>query len=401
LLIVDPAETDDDQLATLRRGAGAIGWFEAASGESAFIAAVDEAAPAQSAGGPDLPLSIMFTSGTTGRSKGVVLDQRFYLTEAEAYGRVCEVQADDVFGTVLPMSHANAQIASLIGAILAEVPLVCWRRFSASRFWEQMSAEGITIVNLLGAMTPILLKTYLEPVRGHRVRVAVGGAIPPAAAEEFRGRFGVDTREVFGLTEVGIACGETSGSRRLGSAGRPLAAWEFRIDPPGVEGEIQIRGRRPGAMFREYWRDPDRTADAFTNDGWFKTGDRGLLDEDGFLYFTGRLKDSIRRRGENISADEIELIVLQHPGVAECAALAVPSELAEDEVKLVFVGMPGAVPTVAELHAFCQERMAGFMVPRFYEVRTRLPRTSTLKVIKGELVTTAPPAVDMGSRRRI
>jgi crotonobetaine/carnitine-CoA ligase len=397
LMIIDPNETDDDQRATVRASAPGAACIDAVPGESAFIVAVDQTAPAESAAGPDHPLSVMFTSGTTGRSKGVVLDQRFYVTEGEAYCHVCEAEADDVFGTVLPMSHANAQIASLVGALTAGVPLVCWRRFSASRFWEQMTSERITVVNLLGAMAPILLKTHQQPVRGHRVRVTVGGAIPPVAAEEFRRRFGVDTREVYGLTEVGIACGETTGARRIGSAGKPLAAWEFRIDPPGEEGEIQIRGRRPGAMFREYWKDSERSASAFTTDGWFKTGDRGRFDEDGFLYFTGRLKDSIRRRGENISADEIELTVLQHPGVADCAAVAVPSELAEDEVKLVFVGIPGAAPTVSELHAFCVERMAGFMVPRFYEERTTLPRTSTLKVIKAELLSTALPVVDMNS----
>jgi len=258
-----------------------------------------------------------------------------------------------------------------------------------------MAAEQVTVVNLLGAMTPILLKTHQDAVRGHRVRLTVGGAIPPAAAAEFRERFGVDTREVFGLTEVGIACGERSGMRLLGSAGKPLPAWEFRIGDDGGAGEIQIRGRAPGALFREYWRDAERTASAYTTDGWFKTGDRGHLDENGFLHFAGRLKDSIRRKGENISPDELELIVLQHPGVAECSALAVPSELAEDEVKLVFVGVSGCTPTVEEVHAFCVERMANFMVPRYLEARESLPRTSTHKVIKADLTSTSAPVVDM------
>jgi carnitine-CoA ligase len=395
LLLIDRTAIDEPQAITVKAAAPNARVLPAVAGDSDFMAAVAASATGRSDGAPDLPLSIMFTSGTTGRSKGVVLDQRFYVTEGDAYCRICEVRPDDVFGTVLPMSHANAQLASLIGALLAGVPLICWRRFSASRFWDQMTAERVTIVNLLGAMTPILLKTHQEAVRSHHVRLTVGGAIPPAAAAQFRERFGVDTREVFGLTEVGIACGERSGSRRLGSAGKPLPAWEFRIDASGAAGEIQIRGRAPGAMFREYWRDPERTASAYTTDGWFRTGDRGHLDENGFLHFAGRLKDSIRRKGENVSADEIELIVLQHPGVAECSALAVPSELAEDEVKLVFVGVSGQTPTVEEVHTFCVERMASFMVPRYLESRESLPRTSTHKVIKTQLTSTAPPVVDM------
>jgi crotonobetaine/carnitine-CoA ligase len=397
LVIFDPSAVDEDQRSTVGAAAPDARRLEAEFGNSSFLAAVRECPPGGGDARADLPLSIMFTSGTTGRSKGVVLDQQFYLTEGEAYCRVSDALPEDVFGTVLPLSHANAQIASLVGALLAGCPLVCWRRFSASRFWSEMAERGVTVTNLLGAMTPILLKTYGEPVHEHTVRLTVGGAIPPAAAAEFRSRFGVDTREVFGLTEVGIACGETSGVRRLGSAGKPLPAWEFRIDSDGGPGEIQIRGRRPGAMFGGYWRDPERTSAAFTADGWFRTGDLGRFDEDGFLYFAGRLKDSIRRRGENISADEIELIVAQHPGVAECAALAVPSELAEDEVKLVFVGTPGRAPSAEQLHAFCTERMASFMVPRYIEARPSLPRTSTHKVIKSELTSTAPPVVDMAA----
>lgn len=401
LLIMDPGLVDAEQRATLRAAAPAAVVIEAPAGRSAFMAAT--AAATEDARSPAVggPVSIMYTSGTTGRSKGVVLDQRFYLVEGDAYRQIVEPGPDDVFGSVLPMAHANAQIASLIGAMVSAVPLVCWRRFSAGAFWSDLTSAGVTVVNLLGAMAPILLKRHPEPARDHTVRLTVGGAIPVAAASEFRRRFGVDTREVFGLTEVGIACGERDGSRRLGTTGRPLDRWDFRIAADegagDREGEIQIRAREPSAMFREYWRDPERTRAAFTDDGWFRTGDRGRIDEEGFLVFSGRIKDSIRRRGENISADEVEAIVNRHPGVAESAVLAVPSELAEDEVKLVYVPRPGVATTPSDLYAFCEREMAPFMVPRYIERRASLPKTPTLKVRRSELTSTEPPVVDTES----
>lgn len=400
LLIVDAGEADAEQLRTLRSAAPKAPMIEARCGASRFLEAVDATPEAGAPAAANLPLSIMYTSGTTGRSKGVVLDQRFYLVEGDAYRTVAAAGPEDVFGTVLPLAHANAQIASLVGALLAGVPLVCWRRFSARAFWTDLALARVTVVNLLGAMAPILLKTHPEPVHDHGVRLAVGGAVPAPAAAAFRERFGVDTREVFGLTEVGIACGETEDARRLGSAGKPLAHWDFRTAPihEGNDGgEIQIRGRDAGAMFRGYWRDPQRTRDAFTGDGWFRTGDRGRLDADGFLHFTGRIKDSIRRRGENISVDEIEMIVNRHPEVAESAALAVPSELAEDEVKVAYVPVVGSRLTPEALHAHCRREMAAFMVPRYIERRDRLPRTATLKVQRHELSSTDPPVVDLGN----
>jgi carnitine-CoA ligase len=397
LIVVDTDLVDEKQLATVRSAAPDARLLEARFGSSKFLEAVDAAGEAGAIGAGDVPLSVMYTSGTSGRSKGVVLDQRFYLIEGDAYCQVTSPTPEDVFGTVLPLAHANAQIASLVGSLLAGVPLVCWRRFSASRFWSELDEAGVTIVNLLGAMAPILLKTHPERTLGHRVRLAVGGAIPPADAVEFRKRFGVDTREVFGLTEVGIACGETDAARRLGSAGLPLEHWHFRIDGAHA-GEIQIRGQEPSATFRGYWRDPERTAEAFTEDGWFRSGDLGRVDADGFLYFMGRIKDCIRRRGENVSPDEIEMIVNGHPGVAESAAVAVASQLAEDEIKLAYIPVPDVDLAPEEVHNFCVREMASFMVPRYIERREFLPRTSTLKIIRSELTSTAPPVVDMAAR---
>lgn len=394
-VICDADRLDHRQREDVRVSAPDAAWFDRAD----FLAIARDHAPRTGDGRPDDAAAIFFTSGTTGRSKGAVLSQRFLLFEAESQIRVAGSGKDEVFWTALPLFHTNALCLTLLGAWLAEGRAVVRDRFSASRFWEQIRQDQATVANLLGAMVPILLKTHPDPVRDHRLRLAIGGGVPPAAVREFKQRFSVGFREVYGLTETGLNAVQTSADDVIGSVGKPLPNWDIRVDAgPGNDGEIQIRGREPGTLFDGYWQEPDRTGDAMTDDGFFRTGDLGRFDADGYLYFRGRIKECIRRRGENISPVEVEFSALQHPLISECVAVAVPSELAEDEVKLVYVLREDADLSPADLHAFCERQMAPYMVPRYLERRDSLPRTQTQKIERRQLTGLGSGVHDMDRR---
>lgn len=394
-VLADPRLLDAAQLADVRASAPAAGWLTATD----FLALAEKSTAYGGAGDPFTAGAIVYTSGTTGRSKGSVLSQAFLLYEADAYLRAVDPAADDVFWTALPMFHTNALCLTLLGGLLAGRRVVVRDGFSASRFWRQVREDGGTVVNLLGAMVPILLKTHPSPVGEHPVRLAVGGGVSATAVREFEERFSLRFLEIYGLTETGMNAARPPAAGKVGTVGRPLPNWEIRVDAAaGSDGEIQIRARRRGALFDGYWRDAERTAAAFTVDGFFRTGDLGRYDADGDLSFRGRVKDCIRRRGENISPSEVEFSVAEHPAIAECVAVPVPSELAEDEVKVVYVVHGGAEVTAEELHAFCRQRMARFMVPRYLERRDALPKTATQKVERHRLGGLGPGVHDMAGR---
>lgn len=392
VVVVDPTLLDEQQLAVVQAAARSAVWFQA--DDAGFVAMLDDAQARFAPGRPSDALAIVFTSGTTGRSKGAVLSQTFMLLEADAYIRVVEPrESGETFWTVLPLFHTNALCLTLVGALLSGEVGIVRNGFSASRFWDQIRSDGATVTNLLGAMVPILLKAPPSKDRDHHLRLVAGGGVPGAAVEEFELRFGVEFREIYGLTETGMNAGQTSATRKRGSVGKAFEHWDVRVDgEPGTEGEIQIRGLSPGAVLECYWADEERTHEAFTADGFFRTGDLGRLDCEGYLYFLGRIKDCIRRRGENISPLEVELAVSRHPAVAECAAVGVPSPLGEDEVKLAYVLLPGAELSPDDLHTFCQQEMAGFMVPRYLEAVAALPKTATEKVER-HLLTALGPGV--------
>lgn len=362
----------------------------------------------------ELPVAILATSGTTGRSKGVVLTQGFYLTEAATYLGLLDLRPGDVLGTTLPMSHANAHCASLVGSILGRVDLVCGARFSASTFWDFVNRHRITVVNLIGPMVPILLNAHRAPVT-NTLRVVVGGGVPAEATQQFAERFGAEVHEIYGLTEVGIVTARRGEDAPIGSVGRALEHWRVRVVDPGPSegggnglvnretdgavrqgevGLIQILPLHRHARFLEYWNAPDQTSQSQTEDGWFRTSDLGSFDAHGNLSFKGRLADVIRRGGENISVDEIEMLVLRHPAVTDCAVVAVPSELAEDDVKLVYATRDPDELEPAELHAFCARTLSRYMVPRYIEPRRVIPRTPTEKVIRGALTEVTDATVE-------
>lgn len=338
------------------------------------------------------PVTILFTSGTTGPSKGVVMSHHYYYSAARAIGAGMNDGPDDILYTCLPLFHVNAQVCTVLAALLFDARVAMYEHFSASTFWEEIRRSRATVFLALGAMGNILYKAPPQTDdQDHDVRLAMV-VPPPEDLEGFEKRF--DLRvvyETFGMTEGIVTPPAVIEPRRPGCCGRPSERVEVKIvdedDLPlgaGQTGEIVIRPREPFTMMTGYYNMPEDTLSAFRN-LWFHTGDLGYLDEEGFLYFVGRKKESIRRRGENISAFEVERIVNQHPSVLESAAIPVASELGEDDLKIVVVLKEGEGLRPEELIRLCEDRMAYFMVPRFIELRDALPKTPTQRVEKYKL----------------
>ena len=337
---------------------------------------------------------IMYTSGTTGPSKGVMCPH----SQGHAVGRAVTLdygyRPDDVLYTCLPLFHANAIWFSSYAALWADAAVALAPRFSATRFWDEIRATGATQFNALGAMTNIIWKLPPGPhERDHALRLCMAVPVPKEIYGEIQQRYGVRLTSTFAMSEnFAVTTFKPDDSpEKAGSAGAPRGACELRIVdddgrdlPAGEVGEIWVLPLQAGSMMKGYYNMPVETAHAFV-DGWFRTGDRGYLDADGYLYFVDRKKEAIRRRGENISAYEVELILAQHPAILEVAAIPVLSEMSEDDVMVYVVVRPGETLTHAEVVHFAAENMSYFMVPRFVEFVDGLPKTATEKLEKYKL----------------
>jgi crotonobetaine/carnitine-CoA ligase len=261
-------------------------------------------------------------------------------------------------------------------------------RFSASRFWQRAAAADATVTYLLGTMVSILAsRAPTADDRSHRVRIALTPATPPEVWDTFRARFGVELVEGHGMTETNAVIGPRDGEQRPGWMGRVMPGFEaIVVDendvpvPNGTAGELVMRARGPFAFASGSWRMPEATVAAWRN-LWFHTGDR-VVAEDGWLRFLDRMKDAIRRRGENISAWEVEQVLLQHERVESAAVIPVPFEFGEDEVMACLVPRAGARLDPIEVVRFCEPRLPHFAVPRYLEIVDSLPLTENGKVQK-------------------
>ncbi len=340
---------------------------------------------------------LQYTSGTTGNPKGVQVTHQMYVSAGQGFALWTQATPDDRFFTCLPYFHANAQYYSTMGTLASGATLVVQDRFSASRFWDQVRDARATVVNFIGMMMPVLSKNDPQPDDAdNTVRLFYGSpAFSPEFLADFEQRFGTDIIVGFGMTETCYGTIEAiRGERRPNSSGQPRqhpdAAFENTVRivddagapvPNGQPGEITIRN--PATM-AGYWRNDTETS-ASLRDGWLFTGDLGWLDDDDYLYFVDRKKDVIRRRGENISSQEVEDVIKSHDSVLDCAIIAVPSELGEDEVKAYITPRPGASPQPEDVIYWCADRLAYFKVPRYIEIRDELPRTPSLRVRKDVL----------------
>jgi crotonobetaine/carnitine-CoA ligase len=335
--------------------------------------------------------ALVYTSGTTGPSKGVLVPW----AELNEFARMPPdgmVDDDGGYYTVYPAFHVSGKSA-LYTAARYRGHIVIRETFSLSEFWNDIREHGIKAAGLVGPMAALLMLLPEDPADADTPleRVYMGPLIPQV--EEFKRRFGVVVGSGFGMTEIGVPLG-TDGFELANSTscGRVRPGYEVRIVdefdeevPVGTVGELLVRSDEPWMITPGYWHQPERTAEAWRN-GWFHTGDAFRRDEDGNHYFVDRLKDAIRRRGENISSFEVEASVNQHPAVQECAAVAVPSELGEDEIKVLVVPVADQQIDPAELIDFLEPRMPKFMLPRYVEVLPALPKTdATFRTRKVEL----------------
>jgi len=338
----------------------------------------------------DLAL-ILYTSGTTGPSKGVCCPQAQYFWWAVNTASLLQLRADDVLCTSLPLFHSNA-LNTFYQALLTDASVCFETRFSASRFFDSLIHHRATITYLLGAMVPILLSRPRSPNEaGHTVRIALAPGVPAQFHEEFTRRTGIRLLDGWGSTETNFVLGTSIGHQKPGLMGPVFEGFQARVvDDQGNDvaddapGELVVRADDPLAFATGYFRAPEKTAETWRN-LWFYTGDRVVRQSDGYFRFIDRLKDTIRRRGENISSFEVEQVLLSHSAIANAAAFPVRSPLAEDEVMAAVILQPGQQLTEAELIAFCEPRLPYFAVPRYLEFVRELPSTESGKVQKYKL----------------
>lgn len=336
--------------------------------------------------------AILFTSGTTGPSKGCMLSHRYAHRAGWDIAHRLGLSASDCLYCPFPLYHIDAAYLTVAPAIVLGARAAIGRRFSASRFWDELREFEGTVFDFMGATLTILSKRDPLPDDADNPARLAWGVPMPGFRREFEERFGLRLVHCYGLTDGGMVAYESpDGHEPHGSCGRPHYPFHVRVVdeddeklPPGAVGEIVIRPLEPDVVMQGYYGMPEETRQAFRN-LWLHTGDFGRLDDQGHLYFEGRKKDAIRRRGENISAFEIEEVVNSHPDVAESAALGVPSELTEEDVKVVVVKRPGSPLDEDELRRFCSDRMARFMLPRYIEFTDEIPKTPTGKVEKYRL----------------
>ena len=338
--------------------------------------------------GPGDPVAILYTSGTTGPSKGVICPHAQLHAWGANTARLLRVMPGDVLCTTLPLFHINA-LNGFIQALVSDATQVIEARFSVSGFWATMIRHRATVGYLLGAMVPMLLARDPSPEeRAHSMRIALGPGVPPALAARFFERTGVSLLEGYGSTETNFVIAAEAGQDSAGTMGRLQSGFDARVVddqdvelPRGQPGELVLRADEPFAFAAGYFGRPAQTVEAWRN-LWFHTGDRVIRDADDRFVFVDRIKDAIRRRGENISSHEVEQVLLSHPAIANAAVFPVRSPLAEDEVMAALVLSPDTALDLPELIGFCIDRMPHFAVPRYIDLVNDLPRTENGKVRK-------------------
>jgi crotonobetaine/carnitine-CoA ligase len=341
---------------------------------------------------------IIYTGGTTGPSKGCVISHGYVFSSANGFLVQTGRTREELNWSPLPIYHFNLVSGTVLGTMLLRSSAAIAPRFSVSGFWADVERTGARIVNLLGSMGSLIAQAPHcdEAQRCHgQIRIVHGAPFPAELQATWRERFAVERvgGNTYGLTECfPLTTLEVGAPAPPGSSGKAndddfevrLFDDDDREVGPDEVGEVVCRPRRSNVMFKGYWRRPEAFA-AVTRNLWFHTGDLGRIDDDGFFFFVDRKKDYLRRRGENISSQEIEVVLLSHDAISEVAVHAVPSELTEDDLKVTAVLAEGAATEAGELFEWMKERVPYFALPRYIEFREALPVSHVGRVHKYQL----------------
>jgi len=338
------------------------------------------------------PMAILYTSGTTGTAKGALMSHHHGYSWASSMALNLGFGPQDSYFSALPLFHTDAQMFGVYLPLIYGTQGTLVDGFSASRFWDQARASGATATNLLGSMAVILMRAPAQPNDADNP-IRVGQCIPMVQDKAaFERRFGMRLVTGYGQTETSFVTLDTVAASRSGSCGRAHPDWEVAIVdeadtpvPPGTIGEIVSRPKKSWSIFSGYYRAEAKTVQTLRN-LWYHSGDAGAMDEDGWLYFKHRLNEAIRRRGENISAYEVEFVAEKHPDVVESAAFGVPSEFTEEDIMIVTLRRHGSSLVAEELLEHFRANAPRHMVPRYIEITdTPLPRTPTEKIARNVL----------------
>ncbi len=360
----------------------------------------DERTPAPHPG-PEALALLMYTSGTTGKPKGVMLTQANLVANARAISEEHGLGPGDRVAAVLPLYHINAFAVTMLAPLVHGGSLAMPPRFSAGGFWKTVAESGCTWINVVPTIVSYLLegeappREMLERVRFCR---SASAALPPEHHRAFEAKFGIGIIETMGLTETVAPAFSNPldpARRKLGSVGRASGCEARVVDaagepvPDGTAGEVCIRGPQvtPG-----YFRNPEATAGAFFPGGWLRTGDIGVRDADGFFFITGRIKELIIKGGENIAPREIDEVLLRHPAVLDAAAVGIPDRHYGQEIAACVVRRSGAACGEDELRAFCAEHLGRYKTPKAIHFVAELPRGPSGKVQRMKLLDILPGA---------
>ena len=341
-------------------------------------------------------LNIQYTSGTTGFPKGCMLTHRYWIQLGKLLCEFFQADSDDVDLTAQPFYYMDPQWNTIVCLIMG-MSLVIMHRFSPSKFWQTVKEHNVTWFYVLGTMPFYLLNLEPNPEleQNHNLKFVICSGIMPQYHETFEKRWNVPWREGFGMTETGVDLAiplEDTQCVGTGAMGKPVSTKEAKVIdeeghevPDGEVGELVMRGE---PMMLGYWNKPEAT-EAFFAGGWAHTGDLVYKDKQGYYHWVGRLKDMIRRTGENISSVEVEGVLMEHDKIALAAVVPVPDELRGEEVKAYIVLTEGESSDSCppeQIVEFAKQKLAYFKVPRYIEYTEDLPRTPSERVEKHKLI---------------
>lgn len=328
---------------------------------------------------------LLYTSGTTGLPKGVILSHKNMVAGGEYTAQAHNLTTDDRALCSLPLYHINGEVVTTIAPLVSGSSVVMPHKFSVTYFWELLSEYQCTWFSVVPTIISFLVSSSgiegkdlkLDQLRFGR---SASSALPPSLHRRFEEKFNVPIIETMGLTETAapIFSNPMEPSRRkYGSPGQAVGNIAKIIDeegsevPPGTLGEIMIKGDN---VMKCYYKAPDKTAETLENDGWLHTGDLGYMDEDGFVFVTGRMKELIIKAGENIAPREIDEVFYRHPAIQNAASVGIPDEEYGEEIMCCCVLNPGYDCTEEELREFCRDEIGEFKTPKIIKLVEELPK---------------------------